>query len=130
MPCCVLAGGGGANAEADALERQLTAAGLGTTPEFEFAQNMRAFPPAKHDALGLEELLTPAEREVRDRVRRFAVSGAGGHLVALGWLCHATPNSSLPHTAPNGLPSRASTAAPRLIPAAPPAGYSTAPAGV
>ncbi|EFN54177.1 hypothetical protein CHLNCDRAFT_24792 [Chlorella variabilis] len=35
---------------------------------------MRAFPPAKHDALGLEELLTPAEREVRDRVRRFAES--------------------------------------------------------
>lgn len=36
-------------------------------------QDMSAFPPAKHDALGLEELLTPAEKEVRDRVRRFAV---------------------------------------------------------
>ncbi|KAI7841971.1 hypothetical protein COHA_004498 [Chlorella ohadii] len=33
---------------------------------------MTVFPPAKHDALGLEELLTPEEREVRDRVRRFA----------------------------------------------------------
>lgn len=58
--------------EVDRLERQLTLAGLGTTPEFEHAQNMTVFPPAKHDALGLEELLTPEEREVRDRVRRFA----------------------------------------------------------
>ncbi|PRW59738.1 Acyl-coenzyme A oxidase peroxisomal [Chlorella sorokiniana] len=58
--------------ESDRLERQLTLAGLGTTPEFEQAQNMTVFPPAKHDALGLEELLTPEEREIRDRVRRFA----------------------------------------------------------
>lgn len=58
--------------EADVLERQLTLAGLGTTAEFEFAQNMSVFPPAKHDALGLEGLLTPEEREVRDRVRQFA----------------------------------------------------------
>lgn len=55
-----------------ALERQLTLAGLGTTAEFEFAQNMTSFPPAKHDALGLDGLLGPQEREVRDRVRQFA----------------------------------------------------------
>lgn len=35
---------------------------------------MTAFPPAKHDALGLDGLLGPQEREVRDRVRQFAVS--------------------------------------------------------
>lgn len=40
-------------------------------------QNMTAFPPAKHDALGLDSLLSPQEREVRDRVRQFAVSGKG-----------------------------------------------------
>jgi hypothetical protein len=58
----------------DSLERQLTLAlGGGTSPEFEFAQTMRVFPPAKHDALELEELLSAEEREVRDRVRKFAV---------------------------------------------------------
>jgi hypothetical protein len=36
---------------------------------------MTVFPPARWDALFLEELLTPQEREVRDRVRRFAVGG-------------------------------------------------------
>lgn len=46
----------------------------GTTAQFPHAQNMSVFPPAKHDALGLEDLLTPAEREVRDRVRKFAES--------------------------------------------------------
>ncbi|KAI3435869.1 hypothetical protein D9Q98_001927 [Chlorella vulgaris] len=57
----------------DSLERQLTLAlGGGTSPEFEFAQTMRVFPPAKHDALELEELLSAEEREVRDRVRKFA----------------------------------------------------------
>ena len=44
----------------------------GTTPEFSFAQNMSVFPPAKHDALGLSELLTPQERDVQRRVREFA----------------------------------------------------------
>ncbi|GAB4822041.1 hypothetical protein N2152v2_009087 [Parachlorella kessleri] len=53
------------------LKRELTLA-LGTTQEFEFAQNMTVFPPAKHDALYWDDLLTPEEREVRDRVRRFA----------------------------------------------------------
>jgi hypothetical protein len=65
-----------AAAASAALERELTLA-LGTTPEFDQAQSMRAFPPAKHDALGLEELLTQEEREVRDRVRAFAVSWPG-----------------------------------------------------
>ncbi|PSC71354.1 Acyl-coenzyme A oxidase peroxisomal [Micractinium conductrix] len=59
--------------EVTVLERQLTLAGLGgTTPEFEFAQNMTVFPQAKHDVLGLDGLLTAEEREVRDRVRAFA----------------------------------------------------------
>ena len=82
-PCRCTAGSQQQEVEEAALTRQLTRAGLagpsaaapgleGTTPEFEFAQSMRAFPPAKHDVLGLEELLTPEEREVRQRVRRFA----------------------------------------------------------
>ena len=37
-------------------------------------QTMAAFPPAVHDALGLDGLLTPEERALRDRVRAFAVS--------------------------------------------------------
>ena len=181
--------------EADRLERQLTLAGLGASPEFEQAQarglgccaaagrppnssacqlalhlhtrslglepfntdgcsplqNMTVFPPAKHDALGLEvrgvpagggaapnsclqqrlptaalpirrpaqhlpachgwhplllsihplplslqDLLTPEEREVRDRVRRFAVgtppacTRAGRAAVAGSRLCRRT----------------------------------------
>ena len=40
--------------EHDTLDRQLTRAGLapGTTPEFEFAQTIRCFPPAKARACG------------------------------------------------------------------------------
>lgn len=49
---------------------------------------MKVFPPAKHDALFLDELLTPEEREVRDRVRRFAV-----RLVALV-ACLLSPETS------------------------------------
>lgn len=46
---------------------------------------MTAFPPAKHDALGLDGLLGPEERAVRDRVRQFAVRG-GGEGGLGGWL--------------------------------------------
>lgn len=44
----------------------------GTTREFPSAQNMKIFPPAKHDLLGLDSLLTPEERMVRDKVRSYA----------------------------------------------------------
>jgi len=44
----------------------------GTSPEFAYAQNISVFPPAKHDALGLNELLTAEERQLRLRVREFA----------------------------------------------------------
>lgn len=54
------------------LDLHPTLAANGTTPEFSFAQNMSVFPPAKHDALGLSDLLTPEEREVQLRVREFA----------------------------------------------------------
>ena len=54
------------------LDLHPTLATAGTSPEFAFAQNMTVFPPAKHDALGLGELLTPEEREVQRRVREFA----------------------------------------------------------
>lgn len=69
--------------------RELTLAegAAGTTPEFEFAQSMAAFPPATHDALLLDDLLTPEERDVRQRVRRFAVRGAG----VAGAACRAAP---------------------------------------
>lgn len=60
-----------AGSEAAPLVRSPTLAD-GTTAEFAFAQNMRVFPPAKHDALELEELLTPEERAVKQRVREFA----------------------------------------------------------
>lgn len=49
-----------------------TLATPGTTPEFAFAQNMTVFPPAKHDALDLGNLLSPDERDVQRRVREFA----------------------------------------------------------
>ena len=55
-------------------------ASSGTTPEFALAQPMSVFPPARHDALGLDGLLSPAEREVRDRVRQFAVRNPGRQL--------------------------------------------------
>jgi acyl-CoA oxidase len=48
------------------------AIGTGLTSEFSFAQNMTVFPPAKHDALGLSELLTAEERAVQQRCRAFA----------------------------------------------------------
>eukprot|EP00887_Chlorella_sp_A99_P006329 scaffold3.g6329.t1 len=44
----------------------------GTTPEFQFAQNMTSFPPARSDALLLDELLTPEERELG----KLALGGA------------------------------------------------------
>lgn len=62
------------DADRNALERQLTRAGLapGTTAEFEHAQTIRSFPPAKSDALCLDQLLTPEEKAVQLKVRAFA----------------------------------------------------------
>lgn len=48
-----------------------TSAALGHNAKFPQATTMRSFPSAVHDALGLDELLTPEERAVRDRVRSF-----------------------------------------------------------
>lgn len=63
------------------MERAPTLA-VGTTPEFDQAQSIRVFPPARHDALELEGLLTQEERDVRDRVRAFAVSRPNGAIPA------------------------------------------------
>jgi hypothetical protein len=45
---------------------------VGATPQFPSAQTMTAFPPATHDFLDLRDLLSPEERQVRDKVRAFA----------------------------------------------------------
>ncbi len=47
----------------------------GFTPQFPQAQNMSAFPPAAHDLLNLDDLLTPQERKTRYAVREFMVRG-------------------------------------------------------
>lgn len=64
-----------AETEEQSITRQLTKALEGVLPEFDQAQTIRSFPPAKFDALSLDDLLSPSERAVRDRVREFAVSG-------------------------------------------------------
>jgi acyl-CoA oxidase len=62
---------------AAALRREHTAAAMrplaatGYTPEFDQAATMVAFPPAVHDALALDALLSPDERAVRLKVRAF-----------------------------------------------------------
>ncbi|KAJ9509971.1 acyl-CoA dehydrogenase/oxidase [Haematococcus lacustris] len=53
------------------LGRQFTAATLGSDPTFPQATTAAAFPPSVSDALGLDTLLTPEERAVRDKVRRY-----------------------------------------------------------
>lgn len=50
----------------------------GVSPKFDQAQDMTVFPPANHDALFLSDLLTPEEKDVQMRVRKFAVSALLG----------------------------------------------------
>lgn len=45
----------------------------GYTEEFQQAQNMAAFPPAAHDLLFLDDLLTDEEKRTRYAVRAFMV---------------------------------------------------------
>lgn len=47
---------------------------FGTDDKFPHATRAAKFPPPAHDALQLDQLLTPAEREVKYRVRSFMVS--------------------------------------------------------
>lgn len=76
-------------------EPTLAALGLGTTPEFDQAQNMTVFPPARHDALRLDELLTPEERDVRQRVRTFAETEVAP-VIAAFWERAEFPSALLP----------------------------------
>ncbi|KAF8073233.1 ACX4 [Scenedesmus sp. PABB004] len=60
-----------------ALGRQHTAAAVGSrgfSSKFPQATTAADFPAAAHDALALDALLTPEERDVRRRVRAFAES--------------------------------------------------------
>lgn len=55
----------------------------GITEQFQHAQNMAAFPPAAHDLLNLDHLLTAEERRTRGAVREFMVNlamAAQGHV--------------------------------------------------
>ncbi len=71
-----------ATAGAATLCRQLTAAALGSDPTFPQAQTAARFPPAVHDSLDLDALLTPEEQQMRKRVRAYMVSpGVGGKAV-------------------------------------------------
>jgi acyl-CoA oxidase len=72
------------------------------TPEFEFAQNMAIFPPAKHDALFLDELLTPEERALRLKVRAFAEREIAP-VVADYWERAEFPHSLVPKMAALGI---------------------------
>jgi len=72
----VLAGHLGLNrgAEEGLLSRQNTSGApqsLGITSAFPQARNMADFPACVHDALNLDELLSPDERRVKARVRAF-----------------------------------------------------------
>ena len=74
----------------------------GTTAEFPCAQNMRVFPPAKHDFLELDGLLSPLERNVRDRVRSFAENEVAP-VVAEYWERAEFPHVLLPKIAGLGI---------------------------
>lgn len=68
-------------AEGGALSRSATRAppntqSPGFTRAFPEAETAAAFPPACFDLLGLDALLSPEERALRDRVRAFMVSGS------------------------------------------------------
>lgn len=70
------------------IQRQATAAAMtsrGFTRAFPQATTAADFPKAVHDALALDALLTPEERDVRRRVRAFMV-GSGFELVATAFI--------------------------------------------
>jgi hypothetical protein len=80
------------------LERQPTygpAPQLGKDANFPQATTAAKFPDAAHDALGLDSFLTPAERDVKQRVRKFMVR---------------CPPRDLPHTSPCAQPAGRLTA--------------------
>lgn len=76
--------------------------GPGTTSEFAFAQNMTVFPPAKHDALNLDGLLTPEERDVQRRVREFAERDVAP-VIASYWERAEFPHQLVPKFAALGI---------------------------
>lgn len=64
---------GGASASGDQTELHMapTLATSGTSPTFPQAQTMASFPPACHDMLHWDELLTDKEKETKYKVRKF-----------------------------------------------------------
>lgn len=60
--------------DADAQQAmQPTAAAFSTPPEHAGCQNMTTFPKAVHDVFGWDDLLSPAEVQLRYKVRAFMV---------------------------------------------------------
>ena len=66
----------GAGPAIDCMLRSNTRASVGRLDEFPQATSMSVFPPAAHDMLDLDALLSTEERRVRQAVRRFAVRAA------------------------------------------------------
>lgn len=75
---------------------------LGFTRSFPQAQTMSAFPACAHDALGLDGLLTPEERAVRDRVRAFMENEVAPVVVDY-WERAEFPHALLPGLAALGI---------------------------
>jgi hypothetical protein len=73
---------GGPRSENEALGRQPTSAsdssnvGAGYSPTFPQAQDLSVFPPASHDMMFLDDLLSSEERKTRYAVREFMVSSS------------------------------------------------------
>lgn len=60
---------------------------MGYTATFPQAQDMSAFPPASHDLLFLDDLLSPEEKRTRYAVREFMVNFCLYTYVCLSNLC-------------------------------------------
>lgn len=93
----------------DLLVQQLTsgpaapsAAKGGYDPTFPQATTAAAFPPAVHDLLGLEQLLGPEERALRDRVRAYMESTVAP-VIADYWERAEFPHTLVPSFAALGL---------------------------
>jgi hypothetical protein len=68
------------------LGRQPTSAQLGRDPTFPSATTAAAFPPSVSDVLDLDALLTPEERAIRQRVRKYMVRPKSDCAVCLYWV--------------------------------------------
>ncbi len=65
--------GTGDDADAQQAMHSTAAAASSTPPEHAGCQNMTTFPKAVHDVFGWDDLLSPAEVQLRYKVRAFMV---------------------------------------------------------